>query len=176
MRSTLFALLFLLALPIAAQDRVKLYDDMCDPLQAAFCDYVRDDSQTSYISNAAGEYIGTLIDYKFYGWGVFFSSNGIQSYGQYRNGRLLFGLLYLNFRHSLCHGWASGPCPFLSHFVLGVQALSPDTYEVKPNLAYLDWARGTYPTPCGNIEVDVKKVDGELVVDIKAPHGINIVR
>ena len=93
MRSTLFALLFLLALPIAAQDRVKLYDDMCDPLQAAFCDYVREDSQTSYISNAAGEYIGTLIDYKFYGWGVFFSSNGIQSYGQYRNGRLLFGLL-----------------------------------------------------------------------------------
>ena len=86
------------------------------------------------------------------------------------------GYCYLNFRHSLCHGWASGPCPFLSHFVLGVQALSPDTYEVKPNLAYLDWARGTYPTPCGNIEVDVKKVDGELVVDIKAPEGINIVR
>ena len=86
------------------------------------------------------------------------------------------GYCYVNFRHSLCHGWASGPCPFLSHFVLGVQALSPDTYEVKPNLAYLDWARGTYPTPCGNIEVDVKKVDGELVVDIKAPEGINIVR
>ena len=93
MRRTLFALLFLLALPVAAQDRVKLYDDMCDPLQSVFCDYVREDSQTSYISNAAGEYIGTLIDYKFYGWGVFLSSSGIQSYGQYRNGRLLFGLL-----------------------------------------------------------------------------------
>ena len=93
MRKALFALMLLLVMPVVAQERVKLYDDMCDPLQAAFCDYVRDDSQTSYISNAAGEYIGTLIDYKFYGWGVFFSSNGIQSYGQYRNGRLLFGLL-----------------------------------------------------------------------------------
>ncbi len=86
------------------------------------------------------------------------------------------GYCYVNFRHSLCHGWASGPCPFLSHFVLGVQALSPDTYEVKPDLAYLDWARGTYPTPCGIIEVDARKVDGELVIDVKAPEGIRIVR
>ena len=66
---------------------------MCDPLQAVFCDYVRAQSQTNYISNAAGEYIGTLIDYKFYGWGLFLSSAGMQSYGQYRNGKLLFGLL-----------------------------------------------------------------------------------
>ena len=93
MRKALFALLFILALPTMAQDKVKLYDEMCDPLQAVFCDYVRTQSQTSYISNAAGEYIGTLIDYKFYGWGLFLSSAGIQSYGQYRNGKLLFGLL-----------------------------------------------------------------------------------
>ena len=96
MRNTLFALMFLLALPVVAQEEVKLYDEMCDPLQAVFCDYTREHSQTSYISNAAGEYIGTLIDYKFYGWGLFLSTSGIQSYGQYRGGKLLFGLLINN--------------------------------------------------------------------------------
>ena len=76
-----------------AQEQVKLYDDMCDPLQAVFCDYVREHAETSRISNAAGEYVGTLIDYKFYGWGLYLSTTGIQSYGQYRGGKLLFGLL-----------------------------------------------------------------------------------
>ena len=94
MRKAFLALILFLSLPVMAQDRmVGLYDDMCDPLQAVFCDYVREHSQTSYISNAGGEYIGTLIDYKFYGWGLFLSSTGIQSYGQYRGGKLLFGLL-----------------------------------------------------------------------------------
>lgn len=93
MRNSLSVLLLLLALPLAAQERVKLYDDMCDPLQAVFCDYVRGHSQTSCISNAVGEYVGTLIDHEFYGWGLFRSSAGISSYGQYRGGKLLFGLL-----------------------------------------------------------------------------------
>jgi hypothetical protein len=93
MRKAFLALFFLLSLPMVAQDNVKLYDEMCDPLQAVFCDYVRAQSQTNYISNVAGEYVGTLIDYKFYGWGLFLSSTGIQSYGQYRSGKLLFGLL-----------------------------------------------------------------------------------
>ena len=93
MRNSFFALLFLFALPLAAQEKVKLYDDMCDPLQAVFCDYVRECSQTNRIANAGGEYVGTLIDHKFYGWGLFLSSAGIQSYGQYRGGKLLFGLL-----------------------------------------------------------------------------------
>lgn len=93
MKNRLFVLFFFFALPIMAQDKVKLYDEMCDPLQAVFCDYVRTQSQTSRISNAGGEYIGTLIDYKFYGWGLFNSSSGIRSYGQYRNGKLLFGML-----------------------------------------------------------------------------------
>ena len=93
MRNSLFALLLLLVLPLAAQEKVTLYDDMCDPLQAVFCDYVRECSQTNRIANAGGEYVGTLIGHKFYGWGLFVSSSGIRSYGQYRDGKLLFGLL-----------------------------------------------------------------------------------
>ena len=83
---------------------------------------------------------------------------------------------YKGFRHSLCHGWASGPCPFLTRYVLGVKALAHDTYEIKPNLSSLEWARGSIPTPHGIIEVSAKKVDGETVVDINAPKNITIIK
>ena len=83
---------------------------------------------------------------------------------------------YKNFRHSLCHGWASGPCPYLTRFVLGIKTLSADTYEIKPNLADLEWAKGSYPTPFGVIEVSAKKnADGTTAVDVKAPENVKII-
>ncbi len=82
---------------------------------------------------------------------------------------------YKNFRHSLCHGWASGPCPFLTYYVLGVRALAPDIYEIKPDLATLDWAKGTVPTPYGIISVSAKKVDGKVVVEYDAPAEITVI-
>ena len=84
---------------------------------------------------------------------------------------------YIKFRHSLCHGWSSGPCPYLSNYVLGVKNLAPGKYEVKPQLAWLDWAKGTYPTPKGEIQVwAFKDATGKLNVQIDAPAGIEIVR
>ena len=84
---------------------------------------------------------------------------------------------YVKFRHSLCHGWASGPCPYLSNYVLGIRNLAPGKYEVKPELAWLDWAKGTYPTPLGVIRVFAyKDADGKTSVDVEAPDGIEIVR
>ncbi len=82
---------------------------------------------------------------------------------------------YKGFRHSLCHGWASGPCPFLTHYVLGVRALAHNVYEIKPNLASLEWVKGTVPTPHGIIEVSVKKLDGKLVVDVNSPQNITVI-
>lgn len=82
---------------------------------------------------------------------------------------------YKNFRHSLCHGWASGPCPFLTYYVLGVRALSADIYEIKPDLGGLEWVKGTVPTPYGIIEISAKNEDGKLVVDYKAPEGITVI-
>ena len=93
MRQLLFYILLVLSLSVKGQDRVQLYDDMCNPLQSVFCDYVRNESQTNHITSAGGEYIGTLIDDKLYGWGLFLSASGLQSYGQYRDGKLLFGLV-----------------------------------------------------------------------------------
>ena len=84
---------------------------------------------------------------------------------------------YIRFRHSLCHGWASGPCPYLSNYVLGIRNLAPGKYEVKPELAGLEWAKGTYPTPKGALSVwAFRNEKGETVVEIDAPAGIEIVR
>ena len=84
---------------------------------------------------------------------------------------------YVKFRHSLCHGWSSGPCPYLTNYVLGIRCVAPDKYEVKPELAYLDWAKGTYPTAKGTLSVwAFKDAAGKTVVQIDAPAGIEIVK
>lgn len=82
---------------------------------------------------------------------------------------------YVGLRHSLCHGWSSGPCTFIARHVLGVKILEAGCkkIEVKPNLCGLDWIRGTYPTPFGKVEIYADK-DGK--VEIEAPDEIEIVR
>ena len=81
---------------------------------------------------------------------------------------------YLGLRHSLCHGWASGPAPYLASTVLGIQILEPGCRKVRfaPHLSGLDWARGTYPTPMGEIEVEVTPNGASC----KAPAGVEIVK
>ncbi len=144
----------------------------------------------------AGDYAGALNDMKEYWGGMLdmgattfwedFDLNWMENagridevvpegmvdiHGDYGN------YCYIKFRHSLCHGWASGPCPYLSNYVLGIKNLAPCKYEVKPELAWLDWAKGTYPTPKGEIKVwAFKDADGKTNVQIDAPAGIEIVR
>ena len=81
---------------------------------------------------------------------------------------------YAGLRHSLCHGWSSGPVPFLMRHVLGIEVLEPGCRKVrvKPQLAGLSWVKGTYPTPYGTISVYADK-EG---VQIEAPSGVEIVR
>jgi len=80
---------------------------------------------------------------------------------------------YVKLRHSLCHGWASGPAPYLAANVLGIKPVEPGCKTVKfdPHIDGLDWARGTYPTPYGDIEVEIHKDGGHC----KAPDGVNVV-
>jgi len=82
---------------------------------------------------------------------------------------------YKGFRHSLCHGWASGPTAWLSEHVLGVKILDPGGKSVKiePHLGDLDWAEGTYPTPRGIIKVrHTKKPDGSIQSKVELPDGV----
>lgn len=82
-------------------------------------------------------------------------------------------------RRSLCHGWSSGPTPWLTENVLGIKVLEPGCKKVKiePHLADLQWAEGTFPTPMGVLYVrHTKSADGKVVSLIKAPKGVVIVK
>ena len=86
---------------------------------------------------------------------------------------------YHNFRHSLCHGWASGPCPFLTHYVLGIRIEEAGCKKVRidPALGDLTYAKGTFPTPYGLITVcHTRLADGTVHTDVTAPKEVEIVR
>ena len=86
---------------------------------------------------------------------------------------------YVGYRHSFCHGWASGPTAWLSEHVLGVEVLEPGCKKVRitPHLGDLELAEGTFPTPYGVIEISHRKsADGKIVSKIKAPKGVKIVK
>lgn len=86
---------------------------------------------------------------------------------------------YKGFRHSLCHGWASGPTAWLSEHVLGVQIVEPGCRVVRitPHLGDLKWVEGTYPTPRGLIRIRHEAAPGGAVKsDIQAPEGVRILR
>jgi len=81
---------------------------------------------------------------------------------------------YIGLRHSLCHGWSSGPAPFLARHVLGVKILEAGCrkLEISPNLCGLDYVKGTYPTPFGIVSIYADK-NG---VTVDAPDEITIMQ
>ncbi len=86
---------------------------------------------------------------------------------------------YPGYRHSLCHGWSSGPAAWLSEHVLGVQILEPGCKSVKiePYLGDLQWVEGTFPTPYGPIKVSHKKLaSGKVETKVDAPKQIKVVK
>jgi alpha-L-rhamnosidase len=86
---------------------------------------------------------------------------------------------YIGFRHSLCHGWASGPTAWLSQHVLGIEPMEPGFKRVRvaPRLGRLQWAEGTYPTPHGVIKVrHERQADGTISSKIDAPRGVKVER
>ncbi|MFD1631618.1 alpha-L-rhamnosidase C-terminal domain-containing protein [Pseudopedobacter beijingensis] len=86
---------------------------------------------------------------------------------------------YVGHRHSLCHGWASGPTAWLTEHVLGIKVTAPGCKEItiKPNLADLDYAEGTFPTPFGILQVKhTRKANGSVHTEIKAPKGVKIIK
>jgi len=84
---------------------------------------------------------------------------------------------YVGFRHSLCHGWSSGPAPFMTEYILGIKIIEPGCKEIKiqPNLGGLSYAKGTVPTPYGEIKVSHKIVDGKIITEVSAPDEIKVI-
>ncbi len=85
----------------------------------------------------------------------------------------------MGFRHSLCHGWASGPTAFMIRNVLGFRILEPGCrkLEIKPDLGDLEWAEGTFPTPLGAVRVrHDRNADGSISTKVlEKPEGVEVV-
>ncbi len=85
---------------------------------------------------------------------------------------------YKGLRHSLCHGWASGPTAWMSEHVLGFRPLEPGCRKlrVRPHLGGLAFAEGAFPTPRGVVKVRHERAaDGTVRTEHSAPDGIEIV-
>ena len=86
---------------------------------------------------------------------------------------------YVGFRHSLCHGWASGPTAWLTEHVLGIKVMEPGSKVIKitPHLGDLEFAEGTFPTPYGVVKVKhTKRPNGKIKSEITKPKGVKIIR
>lgn len=86
---------------------------------------------------------------------------------------------YKGLRHSLCHGWASGPTAWLSEHVLGIKVVEPGCKAIKiePFLGDLSFVEGTYPTPFGVITVKhTKDKNGEIKSEVNVPKGVRIIK
>jgi alpha-L-rhamnosidase len=86
---------------------------------------------------------------------------------------------YKGLRHSLSHGWASGPTPWLTEHVLGIKVAQAGcrTVRIEPHLGDLEWAEGAFPTPLGILKVrHEKRPDGRIETKAHAPRGVKIIR
>jgi hypothetical protein len=85
---------------------------------------------------------------------------------------------YIGYRHSLCHGWSSGPVAFLTEYVLGIQIKGEGCSEIEitPHLGHLRHVKGSIATPYGKLTVEhMKRADGTVETKIDAPKEITVV-
>lgn len=86
---------------------------------------------------------------------------------------------YKRLRHSLSHGWASGPTAWLTEHVLGVSIVEPGAkvIRIRPKLGNLTFVEGTFPTPQGVVKIKHSKdASGKIVTTIVAPKGVRVIR
>lgn len=86
---------------------------------------------------------------------------------------------YISYRHSFCHGWASGPTAWLSRHVLGVEVIDPGcrTLRITPHLGDLEWVEGSFPTPFGAVTIrHERRPDGTVHSVVNAPDGVSILQ
>ncbi len=86
---------------------------------------------------------------------------------------------YISYRHSFCHGWASGPTAWLTRHILGVEVVDAGCRKLRitPHLGDLEWAEGTFPTPLGPVSIRHQRdADGKVSSNIDAPDGIKIIQ
>ncbi len=83
---------------------------------------------------------------------------------------------YVGLRHSLAHGWASGPTAWLTQYVLGVHVSDGgNTVTIKPHLGDLEFVNGTFPTKFGVLKIShTQDAKGKVTTKIDAPEGLKV--
>jgi alpha-L-rhamnosidase len=85
---------------------------------------------------------------------------------------------YKGYRHSLCHGWASGVLAYMTEYVAGIRPIDgrPFEYEFAPQLGSLEFVEAVYPTLKGDIVVKARRLPGGGVEkSFVAPDGIKVI-
>lgn len=88
------------------------------------------------------------------------------------------GYCYEQYRHSFCHGWASGPTSWLTQYVLGLNVMEPACRKIRvePHLGDLEWVKGTFPTPYGVVTIEHRKqADGKVKTTFDAPKSVKVI-
>jgi len=83
---------------------------------------------------------------------------------------------YVGLRHSLAHGWASGPTAWLTQYVLGVNISDGgNTVTIDPHLGDLEFVNGTFPTKFGVLKIShTQDENGKITTKIDAPEGLKV--
>ncbi len=80
-----------------------------------------------------------------------------------KKGATTFWEVFGTWTGSRCHGWSAGPTMLLPAEILGIQPVAPGfkVFRIKPHTVDLVWAKGTVPTPQGDISVSWQKSQEE---------------
>lgn len=75
---------------------------------------------------------------------------------------------------SHCHAWSSAPTYFLSLYQLGVSPEEPGfaCVRIAPEPCGLSWARGTVPTPMGDVRVSWSRDERSFELEAELPHAM----
>jgi hypothetical protein len=74
------------------------------------------------------------------------------------------------------HAWGGTPLFQMSARILGVEPAAPgfQRISIRPQLCGLHFAKGSVPTPRGDVKVSWTKADAEFTLDITAPGNTGI--
>lgn len=83
---------------------------------------------------------------------------------------------YKGFRHSLCHGWASGAVPFLAECVAGIEIAEPGCKKIRisPKMCGLDFIDVSYPTPLGILKAEIRRSGNGFSTEYSTPEGMTV--
>jgi hypothetical protein len=74
---------------------------------------------------------------------------------------------------SKCHAWSATPTFDLSTDILGIAPLEPGfaRFRVAPQIENLDWARGAFPTPRGDIQIAWRRDQNRFELSLTVPEN-----